>query len=1179
MDCYVDLLIRIRAAPGPGRPYPVEAVVDGSAQHLGGTLALDREALLAQVREPEKYGRILGKALLSPPIQRAYDRARSRADTRCGGRVRLRLQIDPGAGELQSLRWERLLLPRRDQSVAAGLAIDTPFSRFTTLDEEPPPPLDERPVRVLIAVANPSGLERWNLPPVAVEREIESLWQGLCSLPDPASLRVAVLPGRTGLSPERARDLESGGWELLPGPTGVEALREQMRRFHVVHLIAHGTYKPGADGGPGHSALLLESADGSFERVEDHQLASSWLAAEPVPRLVYLAACESAARADTDFGVFAGLGSLLVQAGVPAVVAMQDQVPMDLSTGLTRRFFQSLLVHGLIDRALSEARWLLAESGSADWSIPVLYMRTRDGQLLAPDPLRQALASMVEWSRDLMAQQAPPLPVEVVRAPLDADASTLARMGWGDEAGYDLEQAIREILLADSPPHQPFLIVLGGEGSGKSSRMRALVGRLAEEALSEREDRLWLPVLLDLGDNGDRIGLGLEELFLAALRRFWPGLTGRELHRLCAAPKGPILLFLVDNIESFAEGERSSLFQGLGELARRSPRHRFLTVCGASWMGRVCVEALPATDLLVVKRLSFRRVESYLGDLRDPSGEGPDEAAEELCQALREQRLFDLAGLPWLLFHMVGRTRQGQPPHSRTTVLGDFFSSAFAALPWSGGVRGQARESLRALALELQQRRRRTLSLEQTLEILDSVRRKREYWLLDMLDALVGARLLTRVGLDQIQFSYPALQSYACADALCGLPNWRELLDDITATLGRPSRLRCWADTLVLLSGMTDDIDYLVGLILAGAGAGQEERVFLAARCIEENGPDRLSKSLRGQVIAGLVYLANADYEPRIAVRIRAVRALQRLHDASAIPQLMRLAVEPARKNWVGRRVVEYSGVRLAAIAALRSLGQPAIDYVRAQLPELARLVDRWIAVDVREITAYLDHEDARVRPIAAFVLGLLSKPEADDILLEAFARPDRDPLVAWALADALTLIDPGRVTREAIAPFVDEDTGLPLGVPREKLNARRDRCRQLAYLIGKAKPAEPWAGRFLDRCIDTLSDVAVKGYAVRAFGDLLDSSRRPLLERLAQGNFEGLATDAHWTDRDRQWLRHEALETLALLGDLGTAERLRTERLPDASWSPQLELALFRTGEEIAARAWETDGEGTGHV
>lgn len=1175
MDCYVDLLIRIGAAPDPGRPYPVEAVVDDSAQHLGGSLELDREGLLAQVREPEAYGHTLAMALLSPPIQRAYDRARSRADARCGGRARLRLQIDPGAGELQALRWERLLLPRREQMVPAGIAIDTPFSRFTALDEAPPPPLDERPVRVLIAVANPSGLERWRLPAVAVEQEVANLWAGLSSLPDPASLRVAVLPGRTGLPPRWVEVLESGGWEILPGPTGVEAVREQMRRFHVVHLIAHGTYKPGSDGSPGHSALLLESADdGSVERVEDDRLAESWFAAVPLPRLVYLAACESAARADSDVGTFAGLGAKLVQAGIPAVIAMQDQVPMALSSDLTRRFFQSLLVHGLIDRALAEARWLLAESESADWSIPVLYMRMRDGQLLAPDPLRRALAAMVEWSRDCLAQKAPPLPVEVIRAPPDADPATLTRMTWGDEGGYDLEQTVREILLAGSPPRQPFLIVLGGEGSGKSIRLRGLVGSLAEEALSEREDRLWVPVLLDLAGAGDLGAFGLEELILTALHRFWPELGPRQLRGLYTAAAGPILLFLVDNIESLAEGERATLFQALTELARRAPRHRFLAVCGASWVGRDCLGALPATDLLVVKRLSFRRVESYLSALKHPSGEGPDEAAEELRQTLRDQRLFDLAGLPWLLFHMIVRTRQGQPPRSRTGVLGDFVSHALAGIPWSGGVRGRARESLRALALELQQRRRRTLSLEQALEILDAVRSRREYRLLDMLDALVEARLLMRVGQDQIQFSYSGLQSYACADALCALPEWREHIDDITATLGRLTRLRCWDDTLVLFAGMTEDIDYLVGLILAGAGAGQEERVFLAARCIEENGPSRLSDSLRGQATAGLIHLTNADYEPRISVRIRAVRALQRLHDESAIPQLMRLSVEQARTNRMGRPAMEYSGVRLAAIAALRALGEPAVEYVRAQLPELARLVDRWIAVDIPGIAAYLDHEDERVRPIAAFVLGFLSRPEADDILVEAFLRPNPDRLVAWALADALTLIDAARVTREAIVPFVDQDTGLPVPVPKERAKAGRERCRQLAYLIGKTKPREPWAGRFLDRCMDTLKDIAVKCYAVRAFGDLLDSSRRPLLERLAAGDFEGLAMRASWTDRERLWLRHEALEALSILGDQGTAERLRRDRSADVPWPPQLELALFRTGEEIAARIWEAGGE-----
>jgi hypothetical protein len=289
----------------------------------------------------------------------------------------------------------------------------------------------------------------------------------------------------------------------------------------------------------------------------------------------------------------------------------------------------------------------------------------------------------------------------------------------------------------------------------------------------------------------------------------------------------------------------------------------------------------------------------------------------------------------------------------------------------------------------------------------------------------------------------------------------------------------------------------------------------------------------------------------------------------------MRLSVEQTRTNWMGRPAMEYSGVRLAAIAALRSLGEPAVDHVRTHLPELARLVDRWIEVDIPGIAAYLDHEDERIRPLAAFVLGFLSRPDADDILVRAFLRPNPDRLVAWALADALTLIDPARVTREAIVPFVDQDTGLPVPVPKEKAKAGRERCRQLAYLIGKTKPREPWAGRFLDRCMDTLTDVAVKCYAVRAFGDLLDSPRRPLLEQIAAGDFEGLAMRAAWTDRDRLWLRHEALEALAILGDQGSAERLRGDRPADVPWPPQLELALFRTGEEIAWRAWEAEEGG----
>jgi hypothetical protein len=100
----------------------------------------------------------------------------------------------------------------------------------------------------------------------------------------------------------------------------------------------------------------------------------------PQPLLVFLAACESARG--TGQGPFEGLGPKLVQVGVPAVVAMRDQVEMGMARDLTKDFYSRLLDHGEVDRALNEARNLLLSSRSVDWSIPVLYMRLRDGRLL-----------------------------------------------------------------------------------------------------------------------------------------------------------------------------------------------------------------------------------------------------------------------------------------------------------------------------------------------------------------------------------------------------------------------------------------------------------------------------------------------------------------------------------------------------------------------------------------------------------------------------------------------------------------------------------------------------------------------------------------------------------------------------------------------------------------------------
>jgi CHAT domain-containing protein len=94
-----------------------------------------------------------------------------------------------------------------------------------------------------------------------------------------------------------------------------------------------------------------------------------------------MAACESANRHPGSQNAYVGLAPKLVACGVPAVVAMQDMLPIDAAQKLTEDFYTYLFQHGVVDRALAQARLLLFKPSLKAWSTPVLYMRLKDGLL------------------------------------------------------------------------------------------------------------------------------------------------------------------------------------------------------------------------------------------------------------------------------------------------------------------------------------------------------------------------------------------------------------------------------------------------------------------------------------------------------------------------------------------------------------------------------------------------------------------------------------------------------------------------------------------------------------------------------------------------------------------------------------------------------------------------------
>jgi tetratricopeptide (TPR) repeat protein len=381
-DKFATISIRIYPRDEDTGLYPVEATLDDGREYSGGQMRVPQELWLVDPPDdPQAYGLLLFNTLFADVIRQAYDTVAARADVEAGGRLRVRLRIDDEAAELGALPWERLYHSSRGQLIPLSTSTLTPFSRTTSLQYAVPRGISQLPLRLLYAVANPSDLDP-RLQPVDVEGEVETLRQALSDLRAKNRLQVTLMPGRTGLSPGLRAQLEKEGYEVLDGATTLEALVRVLPDCHIFHFVGHGSFSRKRGGG-GTASLHLEAEDGTWQPAIDEELVDSLAATDPLPRLAFLAACQSATRDAGTEHPFVGLAPKLVRAGVPAVVAMQDRVLMQSARKLTADFYRDLLLDGLLDKALNQARHLLKTSGQGDWAIPVLYSRLLDNELVS----------------------------------------------------------------------------------------------------------------------------------------------------------------------------------------------------------------------------------------------------------------------------------------------------------------------------------------------------------------------------------------------------------------------------------------------------------------------------------------------------------------------------------------------------------------------------------------------------------------------------------------------------------------------------------------------------------------------------------------------------------------------------------------------------------------------------
>jgi len=279
--------------------------------------------------------------------------ARSMTDQGVDTGVRLRISMnlhDAAMVEVARLPWE--LMSRRNDDPLV-VSDKTPLVRsFDVLA-----PTDSRPfggtLRILVVMSNPKGTPRLDLE--AERARIEESWKAL------------------NVQADFVRPVRADFRRMLAGAD-----------YHVVHFMGHGDFD--ADKG---GVLLMErdDAERSPDPVSGREFAVM-IADEPL-RLVYLNACKTGVAGLSESAdrlhPFAGVASALIKKGVPAVVAMQFPISDRAAINFATTFYERVAQNMPVDAAVGQARKALYADGLSEWVTPVLYLRSRDGVLFAPN--------------------------------------------------------------------------------------------------------------------------------------------------------------------------------------------------------------------------------------------------------------------------------------------------------------------------------------------------------------------------------------------------------------------------------------------------------------------------------------------------------------------------------------------------------------------------------------------------------------------------------------------------------------------------------------------------------------------------------------------------------------------------------------------------------------------------
>ena len=262
--------------------------------------------------------------------------------------MRLLLRLEP-ASPLSEFCWETMCPSPSD----LPLGITTAFSRYVYSHTPSRPTMWDRPIRILLIVSNPDGLQRFDLDSVDQNLERSVLHEAERQLEG----RILV--------------------KRLLRPQLDDIRREEKVGYHITHLLAHATL------GDGHGGIVLADQHGKATVVAPEAMAEAIASPSDssAPYLVFLAL---PVNGEAPHGrVLMNLSGMLIRAGVQSVVVVQAPVEPEPLTAFMERFYRVLLETGAMDVAVAEARKVLflAAPGNWEWTWPVLCGRAADSGL------------------------------------------------------------------------------------------------------------------------------------------------------------------------------------------------------------------------------------------------------------------------------------------------------------------------------------------------------------------------------------------------------------------------------------------------------------------------------------------------------------------------------------------------------------------------------------------------------------------------------------------------------------------------------------------------------------------------------------------------------------------------------------------------------------------------------